>query len=814
MPWYLKENVEHMHLRSRICWVLALLGAAGCGDTEGSEGALEQGGRHAARIGTWTGRLGGPSPAVASAEGKLTLDTAAAVFLAIEQADLQSSSTLLLPVDPEQELAVAVESFTLEDGYFALKGRVEGPPSGIVMLKGTGSQISGWIAFHAEGSAYRYSTEAGRVVVEQVPFRRICPSCDHPLPRRANGLNGATETNRLSAPTRSAIWRVEEPHIGDYPGTDLLKLESRPSATKVLFMDIAPVLDASGTPVDFSKEEMWMAWQSVAAAYSPFEVNVTTNAEIYDATPARNRGKANFTSSNDVAFCYEGVFGSDWDCEIYTGPGAEDSLGYGVGRTTAHEFGHMMGLLDIGTASTAYFEGFDDCKWYPKMGNYYYGFDETNSLFQWSKGEYEGATDFEDALATISSSLPYRDDDIPDTRPLDITGSSGVSSDTNRGLIERNTDADRFTFQVGPSGGRATLTIDRIEYTGGAMLDVQATLQDSAGTTVASSNVAARRSATIEATLAEGTYTLVIEGGAEGTPSRGFSNYGSLGYYGIEGTVTGASTSGNGGSTGVGGESGTAGTGEDTATGGATGMGGSVWTGGASATGGYHAGGTGGSATGGAPGSGGRHGNTGGVVDAATGGVVDAATGGVVDGATGGVVDGATGGVTTGGVVDAATGGVTPGGTASGAGGNAVPATGGATTGGATGTGGSVGGFAAPGAGGNTVSGGAFATGGSTAVGACQTPLGECGPTCVDLSTDALNCGECGTECTAGQSCKAGTCADTAAGGASAASTGASSRTSDDSGCGCTTAGRGAPAGWSLIALGLLAMRRRRFRTG
>jgi MYXO-CTERM domain-containing protein len=152
------------------------------------------------------------------------------------------------------------------------------------------------------------------------------------------------------------------------------------------------------------------------------------------------------------------------------------------------------------------------------------------------------------------------------------------------------TDTDTFTFQIGSSGGNATLTIDRIEYLGGAMLDVLATLKNSSGTAIATSNPTAVRSASISQTLTAGSYSLVIQGGNEGTAANGFTAYSSIGYYGIEGTITGAVTTGTGGSTGAGGSS----------TGGAAT--GGVATGG-SRTGGTATGGTatGGKATGGSP---------------------------------------------------------------------------------------------------------------------------------------------------------------------------------------------------------------------
>ncbi len=789
-----------MKARNRSWLSLVLLGAAGCG-LDGPSGSPAGGDPSLGSAGAWArgtprlAELGREARELASAAANVAensvVDTAAGLYRAVSESDLGASADFALPVGDQQELLIVVESASLEEGYFALKGHVEGMPSGLVMLKGTAERISGWIAFRAEGFAYRYRTEAGLVVVEEVPFSRICPSCDLPIPRRTDGIDGAPTPR--SAPVSQAVWRSQEPHIGSYTGADLLTLESRPSASKVLYLAIETVLDGSGTPVDFSKEEMWMAWQSVAAAFSPFEVNVTTNRAVYERTAAGSRGKANFTSSNDRAYCYEGVFGTDWSCEIYTGPGAEDSLGYGVGRTTAHELGHMMGMLDVGTAQTAYFEGFDEYKWYPKMGNYYGGFDETNSLFQWSRGEYAGAIDTEDMLATISSQLPYRDDDVADTRALDITGTNTVLSDSNRGIIERNTDTDGFTFQIGPAGGRATLTIDRIEYTGGGMLDVLATLRDGSGAEVATGNATAARSATIDATLGEGTYTLVIQGGAEGTPSHGFSSYGSLGYYGIDGTITGAVTAGTGGTGGTGGGD-TGGTGGQ-GTGGASGGTGGFATGGLASAGtaGSQAG-TGGFGIGGTGGTGGLATGGQGTGGASSGGVQ--ATGGVSSGGAGGSGGSASGGVPTTGGSGIGTGGGATGGASSGG----VQTTGGASSGGVQTTTGGTGGIGPSGG------AGLVGTGGTSP---CSTPLVFCNNACVNLATDPLHCGDCGIACPVGQTCSAGLCSATATGGGPGLPAEASPR-SDEPGCACTAGRRGTSPGWLTLALGLLLMARRR----
>ncbi len=257
------------------------------------------------------------------------------------------------------------------------------------------------------------------------------------------------------------------------------------------------------------------------------------------------------------------------------------------------------------------------------------------------------------------------------------------------------------------------------------------------------------------------------------------------------------------------------------------------------------AGGTGGQATGGAAGSAG----------AASGGAPG--TGGAT--AAGGTT--ATGGDTAvGGTTVVGSGGATA------AGGNAVVGSGGATAAGgntAEGTGGtnavggaatSYGGSTVTGTGGagqpcaagltlcsgvcvnvatdaancgqcGTVCGSGLVCSSGTCTGACTVGQTQCGLACVDLNSDILNCGQCGTTCLAGQVCANALCTGTATGpdvsvpidsGAAGAAGATGSSTDEDSGCGCATpASRPTRLGALLSALlGLALVGRRRRRPG
>ncbi|MBN2574618.1 MAG: hypothetical protein JXP73_08620, partial [Deltaproteobacteria bacterium] len=499
----------------------------------------------------------------------------------ISKSHAANLDTLSHPLDDGRTVSLVFRSYRRDDAELVVTGYAQDAPDSAFMLRGNETGVYGWIFYRSERRAYEYEAiNGGLVTVRKVPVRRVCSSCEDDRPPRP--VVTALENMAVSMMKVSAT--ASEPHLGDYPGTDLLTLESRPGAKKVLYLNIAAVLTdgepsaattGNGTP--WTKDDFFKAWQAVATGYSAFDVNVTTSPTVFSKTATSDVGIADFVAKNDRSECYQGTFGTGkYQCTIYITKPAETEP-KNLGRSVVHEFGHLLGMLDAGTSSTAYYTGNKTYLWYPVMGNYTYA-TSPNAVVQWSKGEWPDANAGAkiDGLASITKYLQFRADDIPDSKPLVISGTT-VSPDSNRGQITGASDTDSFTFQIGPSGGEAALTVDRIEYVATAMLDVLATLKDSSGAVLATSNPTASRSASINRTLTEGAYTLVIQGGSEGTASNGFTAYSSIGYYGIEGTITGAVTSDPGGTGGTGGGTSTGGAGGNqgtTGAGGATGSGG------------------------------------------------------------------------------------------------------------------------------------------------------------------------------------------------------------------------------------------------
>jgi hypothetical protein len=431
--------------------------------------------------------------------------------------------------DTDERIAVLASDFHFAGDYLSASGTAMESDRSSFILKGDGSNLYGWVVLHDRNVAYEYTTSPdGRVLVEKVPVTKIFPVCDSDVDIATIDDEGV----ELGGPSLDLI--DGPPHVGPYDGTsDTKKLQSKPGATKVLFMDVAPLPLAAA--------QLWRGWQIVAAAFSAFDVNVTTDAAVYDATPMRDRGKACSRPEPGRSSCGLNAFGTARCCNIFN-----KRNGYGQGATTTHELGHLMGLRHDGTTGgSAYYPGLASFRWCPIMGA---NNPKTSwggqALFQWSKGEYANANNKQDDLEVISRNLPFRADDIPTSRPLMVKNGSQVAAADTFGQIARNTDSDTFTFAVAEGGGRATLTIDRIEDVGGGYLDVEAQIQNAEGMVLAKGNDLVARTAKLDDMLPAGQYELIIKGGAEGTPLAGFSNYSSLGFYGISGAITAAAAGG------------------------------------------------------------------------------------------------------------------------------------------------------------------------------------------------------------------------------------------------------------------------------
>jgi hypothetical protein len=439
-------------------------------------------------------------------------------------------------------VGATIRDYYEKDGAISISGTAVDTPNSVFVLKGNRKKVYGYLLKYDTMQAYEYTTDkAGKVWLTEVDIKKINPDLD---PEFRDKRSKSMMLLAVAHPVYSPMAQRQVRHIGPYQNEDVTQLQSKPGSPYVFYLNLAAVMSGS-TPLNgVTKENMYRAWQSIADQYSMLNLNVTTNRAVYDAARSANQlrtGIINFVNADGRSNAPLHSFGTTAAGTLYRNPSSGFDYGYGIGMTGAHEVGHQMGMNhDRGGSGGEYFEGIPAYQWGPIMGNYWMGSSWANQLFTWSRGEYTTASNFEDDLRIMNTDeqVPYMADDNATSKALVFGANGAIGAASNFGQIERTGDTDTFTFST---SGVSTLNlrIDPLEYL--RMLDVAATIYNEAGTAVASSNMAVHRSAQFtNLSLPAGNYRLVIRGGAEGTPANGFSNYSSLGYYGMQGTLAGA----------------------------------------------------------------------------------------------------------------------------------------------------------------------------------------------------------------------------------------------------------------------------------
>lgn len=424
-----------------------------------------------------------------------------------------------------------------EKGVVSVTGKFTQPVTGTFFFRrqefpGVAGKMVGNVIFEGEKTAWKVLPEGknGDPVLKEVPIGEvICVGYAPP------------QEMPQDHPSTVAIPEYQ----------DVIPLQSLPGAPGTIYLDF----DGSKGPHDtwsytgdaapsgFSNSTIRDIWIRVAEDFLPFNLNVTTDAKVYENATRGRRirciiSPTGWHNAGGVAYVGSYNWSGDPVCWSlnYTGDGAVTVI--------SHEVGHTLGLYHHGYSTNEYYGGHGSgvTAWAPIMGTGY-----GKNLKHWSRGDYYLATKpNQNDLTTISNQngVDYRTDDCGDTlataRYLAIAPGNTVTN--QQGIIERTGEIDAFRFKS--TGGAVSLTVTTATIA--PNLDILAELVNAAtGTLVTSSNPTTTLDATISATVPAGEYLLKITGTGFGTPTtsqNGYSNYGSLGSYKIGGTVTGGET--------------------------------------------------------------------------------------------------------------------------------------------------------------------------------------------------------------------------------------------------------------------------------
>lgn len=330
--------------------------------------------------------------------------------------------------------------------------------------------------------------------------------------------------------------------------------------------------DTNGDDNTFTQSELndiAEVWKRVAEDFAPYDIDVTTEEPPSFGPNVGHilvtRKKDEFGNSIYVCGCggvaYVGVWGISSYAYYQPALVFLDGVGgpHSISEAASHELGHNIYLSHDGTATLGYYSGHGsgNTDWAPIMGVGY-----SAHVTQWSKGEYQSANNQQDDLDIIRNYLGYRVDDHEDVNfaqatPLTVTSNTVVSATTpvsdaansnpaNKGIIEDRSDVDLFYVDVGAGTIDLTITPAWIEsYASGTRrgvnLDIEATLYDEFGVQVDQDNPTNDTFARVTASVAAGRYILAIDGVGVGDPlTNGYTDYGSIGQYFINGTVPAA----------------------------------------------------------------------------------------------------------------------------------------------------------------------------------------------------------------------------------------------------------------------------------
>lgn len=423
---------------------------------------------------------------------------------------------------------------------------------------------AGYVRATSASPELRKQAAAASRVPDDVHFASACKH-DHDLHLAASGpgLYVCASLNAQVGPDTDDFTEV-----ASFPNTETFKLHSRPGARLIVFLDFNGHT-TSGTPwnaagtsfttppytidadtTTFNDQEhtvIQSVWKRMAEDFAPYDVDVTTedpsNAQLLRTSETdRAYGMRVVFGPDQMATGAGGVaFLSSFDavrdkdpvpCFVFAGQG-QSSIKF-LSEAGSHEVGHTVGLYHDGLADgeAEYYVGHGSGaqEWAPIMGVGYY-----RDVVQWSKGDYDNASQKQDDLEVIRGFIPFITDDHGDT--IDKATAVADNSLDAGGIIRRGGDLD--LFKIGCGRGPVNITSKVTNQSPNLRMKLE--LLDGDGAVVATQTALGTSGNMAPAVLTynvatKGYYYLRVSSVGSGDADTGYTDYASAGYYGMTGS--------------------------------------------------------------------------------------------------------------------------------------------------------------------------------------------------------------------------------------------------------------------------------------
>ncbi len=335
------------------------------------------------------------------------------------------------------------------------------------------------------------------------------------------------------------------------------KLSSYPAAQATLFIDFdghtvtgtswnwgGPIYAQS---IGYTNEVINEIYDRVAEDYRPFNLNVTTDSAVYLAAPFRKRMRIIVTptsqwygSAGGVAFVGSFIWGNETPGWVFAALLNNNTKA--VAEAISHEAGHTLGLQHQSdynascqkTAEYGVGSGTGEIGWAPIMGVGYY-----KNLTTWHNGPNTvGCSNLQNDMEIIAGNpngFGFRTDDHSNTSTLATPISLAGQQFLVDGIVNRTADIDAFKMVISNNANFKLNAIPENVGSGnsGANMDIRVSILNENNDTIGIYNPSTLLDAGIDTTLNAGTYYVLVDG--VGNINK--SNYGSLGYYSMQGDL-------------------------------------------------------------------------------------------------------------------------------------------------------------------------------------------------------------------------------------------------------------------------------------